>query len=154
MRWLCLTGTKSLCHDHTYKTINRWRSVDALLTLIPTIGQWPCCCLFCLWKLPICRFWLMPTKSLFNYHTYRTKNHWHSIDAHSQYGAVSMMQFHLAINAGNMSVVPNSNQITIQLPYLQQQKSLMLRWSSFSEWGCHRIANLFAYKLCQYIGYA
>ena len=110
MRWLCLTGTKSLCHDHTYKTINRWRSVDALLTLIPTIGQWPCCCLFCLWKLPICRFWLMPTKSLFNYHTYNNKNLWCSVEAPSQNGAVTVLQTCLPINSANTSVMPNSDQ--------------------------------------------
>ena len=47
----------------------------------------------------------------------------------------------------------NSEEIAFQLPYVQDQKSLTLRWRSFSEWGSDRIACPFAYKDCQFIGY-
>jgi len=42
----------------------------------------PCCCLFCLHKLPICRLCITETKLLFNYRTYKTTNRWRSVDAH------------------------------------------------------------------------
>jgi len=47
--------------------------------------------------------------------------------------------------------MPNSDQITIQLPYLQDQKSLMLRGRLFSDLGSDYVAVSFAYKRCQYI---
>jgi len=51
-------------------------------------------------------------------------------------------------------IMDNSKQITLQLTYLQVQKSLTLCWCSFSEWGCYCVAFSFHYKGCQYIGYA
>ena len=59
------------------------------------------------------------TQSQFNYHTQKTKNHWSSVYAHSQNGAVTVLLFFLAIKAANTLLMPNNNQITIQLPYLQ-----------------------------------
>jgi len=59
------------------------KSFDVTLTLIFRIGQWPCRLLLCQEWLPVCWFWIAVTKWLFNYHTYKTKNRWHSIDAHS-----------------------------------------------------------------------
>ena len=36
--------------------------VDALLTLILSMGRWPCCCLFCLYKLAIRQWCITATK--------------------------------------------------------------------------------------------
>jgi len=99
--------------------------------LILTMGQWPCCCQFCLWNLPIHQFFLIATVSLFNYHTYRTQNCWRSIDTHSQNWAVMVLLSLLPMKASNTLVMPISNQITIHLPYLQDQKLLMLQWRAF-----------------------
>jgi len=58
------------------------------------------------------------------------------------------------MQAANTSIMPNSNQSTVQLPYLQNHELLTLRWHSFSEWGNDRVAVSFANKCCQYINYA
>jgi len=56
--------------------------VDGLLILSFSRGQWPCCCLFCLQRLPIQRLYITATKSHFHYHTFKTNNCWHFIDTH------------------------------------------------------------------------
>jgi len=48
----------------------------------------------------------------------------------------------------------NNNQVTGYLPYLQDQKSLMLRWRSCKEWGDDRVAIFFANTSGQYVRYA
>jgi len=48
----------------------------------------------------------------------------------------------------------NSDQITTQLPYSQDRKSLMHRRRSFSECGSDYVAFSFAYNGCEYVGYA
>jgi len=58
------------------------------------------------------------------------------------------------IKAANTSIMPNSDQSTVQLPYLHNHKLLTLRWRSFSEWGDDRVAVSFANKSYQYIDYA
>ena len=101
------------------------------MTLILRMGQSPYCYLFCLKKLPICQLCLTETRWLFNFHTYKNENRWHSIDGHSHNGAVTVSPSLLLIYAANTSVMLNRNQITIQLPYLQDQKLLTLHWHSF-----------------------
>jgi len=115
------------------------------LTLILRMGQWPCCCFFCQYKLPICRLCLTVTKSLCNYHTYKTQNHLRSVDAHSHNGAVTVLLSLVPITAANTLVLPNSDQITIQIPYLQEHKivdtalTLILR---LGKWPCCRVVCL------------
>jgi len=67
---------------------------------------------------------------------------------------VTVLLFQLLIQAANASVMHNSDQLTFQLPYLPDQKSLMLGSRSFSQWGSDRAAGSIAYKSCQYVGYA
>ena len=128
--------------------------VDTLWTVILGIGRWPCCCLFCLWKLPIRWLCITVTGSLFNERTYNTTNSWRSVDAHLQNGAESVLLSLLRIQIANMSVMHNGDPITVQWPYLQDHKSLTLQWRSFSEWGRDCAVVSFAYKSCQYISYA
>ena len=61
---------------------------------------------------------------------------WRSDDAHSQNGAVTVWLSLLPIKAANTSVMHNSDQITVELPYIQNHKSLILRWPSF-QWIVH-----------------
>jgi len=46
------------------------------------MGRWPCCYPFCQYKLPIRMLCITTTKSVVNYHTYKTTNRWCSVDAH------------------------------------------------------------------------
>jgi len=50
--------------------------------------------------------------------------------------------------------MPNSDQVTTQLQYLQDQKSLKLQWRLFSELGSDRVAVSFAFTSCQWMGHA
>jgi len=87
--------------------------IDALLTLILRMGWWPCCFLFCLNRLPIHQLCITATKSLCNYHTYKTTNRWRSVDAHSQNGAVTELLSLLPMTAGYASDIHNSDHITV-----------------------------------------
>jgi len=115
------------------------------LAIIHRMGQWLCCGLLCLYMLQIHLLCLTMTKSLFHHHTYKTRNCWHSVGAHSQNWSVTVLLSLLWMKAANTLVMPNSDYVTIQLLYLQDQKSLMLHWRSFSEWGSDHVAVSFAY---------
>jgi len=66
-----------------------------------------------------------------NYRTYKTTNRWRSVDAHAKNGAVTVLLSLLPIKAANTHVMHNNDQVTCELPYLQDHKSLMLGWRSF-----------------------
>jgi len=104
--------------------------IDPPLLLILRMGQWPCYSLCCLFKLLISRLCISSTKSPFNYRTYKNKNRWCSVDAHFQSVAVILSVSLLPMKAANMLVMHNSEQISAQIPYLQDRKLLMLRWHS------------------------
>jgi len=61
----------------------------------------------------------------------KAKNHWHSIDADSQKGAVTVLLCLLPWQAANTSVMHHNNQIAIELMYFHDHTSLTLRWHSF-----------------------
>ena len=52
-----------------------------------------------------------------------------------------------------MLIMNNSEQITSQTPYLQDQLSLTLRWRSFSACGCYHVTFSLAYKSGPYVDY-
>ena len=81
-------------------------------------------------------------------------NCWRSVDPDSQTGAVTLLVALSPIQAANMSVIHTRDQITVQLPYLEDHKSLMLFWWSVLDWSADCLAVSVAYKRCQYIGYA
>jgi len=58
------------------------RIVDAPLTLILGMQQGAFRCLLCLYRLPTYRLCITVTKVLCNTCTYKTTNHWRSVDAH------------------------------------------------------------------------
>jgi hypothetical protein len=53
-----------------------------------------------------------------------------------------------------MSVMHNNDQVTCDLPYLHEHKSLTVRSRSCYEWGSDRVANPFWNKCGQYVRYA
>jgi hypothetical protein len=65
------------------------------------MGRWPCCYLFCQWKLPIRLLCITMTKSLLNYRTYKITYHWCSVDAHAKNWAVTVLLSLLPIKAAN-----------------------------------------------------
>jgi len=67
---------------------------------------------------------------------------------------VTVLLAPLPLKAANTLVMDNSNQMTFQLPYVQDQKSFMLRRHSFSECGSYQVACSFDGKGGQYVGYA
>jgi len=102
--------------------LTRPQIVDALLTLMLRMGRWPCCYLFCQWKLPIRRLCITTTRSLVNYRNYKTTNCWCSVDAHAKSGAVTVLLSLLPMKAANRYVMHNNDQVTGELLYLQDQK--------------------------------
>jgi len=60
---------------------------------------------------------------------------------------------YLPIMAANSSFIGVCNQEPFRLPEMQDQKSLMLHWCSFSRWGRKSVAFSVAYKGCQYCDY-
>ena len=105
--------------------------VDAALTLILRMWHGACRCSLSQWRLTISAKWISTTNWKINYPRCEAKTHWRSVDAHSQDAAGSMSLSHLPIKAPNISVMHHSNQTVVQLPYLQNHKSLTLRWRSF-----------------------
>jgi len=59
------------------------------------------------------------------------KNSWRSVDAHTKIGALTVLLSLLPIEAANTSVMHNIDQVTGALRFLQDHKSLTLRWPSF-----------------------
>ena len=127
--------------------------VDSPGTLILRMPHGTCCCCSCPSRLPISHQWMSATKQNLDYPRCKTKNRWCCKDADSQNGVVTVLLYHLPIIAATTLVMPISDQITIQLPYLQVQKSLTLRWLSFPEWCSDHVAVSCAYTRCQYISY-
>jgi len=113
----------------------------------------PCRGRFCLWRLRIHGIWITASKSLLKQLTQNTKTHWCCVVAHFQHGAVTMSLSLLHIKAANTLIIDNSNHITSKTTYLEDQKSLTLRWFSFSVWGSYRLAFSCAYRGGRYVGY-
>jgi len=85
-----------------------------------------------------------------------TKNRWRSVDTHFRDGAGRVLLSVLPIKAGENSFMTEYNLSEVWLPRTHDQKSLTLRWRSFSWWGMQGIAVCFAYKcdqklLCDWI---
>jgi len=84
--------------------------------------------------------------SHFNNLTYRTKNHWRSVDAHFQNGAASVFLSLLGWKTANTSFMIACIQSPSRLLMMQDQKSLTCRWLSCSGWGKEHVPLVFSYK--------
>jgi hypothetical protein len=74
---------------------------------------------------------------------------WHSIDAHFHDGAWRILQSVLPIKAAKNSFITQYTLLEVSFYKTHDQKSLMLRWRSFSRWGREGIPICFAYKCRQ-----
>jgi len=95
--------------------------VDALLRFLFGMRQGFGHNFFCLSRQPIPHFWMGAPNRHVGYPRWKAKNCWHSVDSHFQNGALTMSRCLLPLNTANMLVIHNSDQITFQLPYLQDQ---------------------------------
>jgi len=104
---------------------------DAPLTLILRMGQGACHYCFCLSRQPIPYLWMGATNCHWVYPRCKARNHWHSVDAHTQTGALTVLLAILPIKAANTLVMHSSNQIIFDIRDLQDHKRLILCWRSF-----------------------
>jgi len=113
--WICATN-RQIDYQNAKPTI-----VDTPLTLIFRIGQGACPYCFCLRRQPLLHLWTFSTNRYLGHPRRKTKTCWHLVEFHVQNGAVTMWWSLLPIKGANMWVIHNSNQITFQLLYLQDQ---------------------------------
>jgi len=126
IRPLCIKTTKLLVNYHTYKTTNRWHSINAhakngavtvLVSLLPI-------------KTGTTSGMHKTTKLLVKYRTYKITNRWRSVDTYAKNGAVTVLLSLLPIKAANRFVMRKDDQVTGELPQLQNHKVLTLCWHS------------------------
>jgi len=129
-----------ITHD-TWSTI-----IDAPLTLIFMMRQGGYCTLFCLERKPKIALWLATTYGRCDVPGRMTKNCWLSVDSHFHDGAGRVLQSVLPIKAGKNYFITYYNLSEVWFPKMHDQKSLLLRWRSFSWWGMEGIAICFTYK--------
>jgi len=80
-----------------------------------------------------------------------TLNHWRSFDAHFHDWAGSVSLLLLPITEANTSVMTSCNQCPLWFPWMQDVKSLTLRWCSFSGWGRDPLTTYCEHKGSQLI---
>jgi len=83
----------------------------------------------------------------------RAKNCWRCVEADFQNRAVTVWLTPSPSNVASMLVMARTDHVTIQLPYLQHSKSLMLHWRSFSGWGSEHDNIIFGLEGSQYLVY-
>jgi len=144
--------------------------VDALLTLIFRLGQWPCRERFCLERMPIHWLWVHAIAEPLDYTWSNAQNHWHSVDnlltlcwcsvdnllTHcwcSFWGVPVLTHMILPIKAANTSIMGKCRSTALGLFKMEHPKLLLLCWHSFSDWGCDHVAFSFAHQGCQYVDY-
>jgi len=128
------------------KLLTRPKIIDGPLTVILRIGLSPCRFPLGLDWLSILWLYITASKSLPNSHTYKSKNHCHSIDSHFQHWAVSVSLGLLQSKAANMGVMNNSMQLPFNLTQLQHQHSLTLHSHSPSTcFNCCFLDNSFVH---------
>jgi len=111
-------------------------NIETPLTLIIRMWQGACRCDFCQQRLPISHWWMSAPNQNSDYPRGNPNNRWPSVEADSRNGAVTMLLPLLNIYAGNIYVLPNSKQIIVWFPFLQDDTSLTLCSHSWS-WIVH-----------------
>jgi len=82
---------KQRANHYAINFLIRPKIVDAALTLIFWMGLLPCCVLLGLSRLLIYWVWITASELLPTYVAYKSKNHWHSVDAYFLNGAVTVL---------------------------------------------------------------
>ena len=118
--------------------------VDPALTLIFRMGQGAYGSFFCLKSKPIPHLWMAATDRHSDYQWWKTKNQWHSIDAHIQNGAGSLWLSLWPKEPADTTLKNSRKQSADRLQMMQDQKLLTLRWRSFCH-GC--IPNILSFNL-------
>ena len=108
---------------------------------------------FSLDKLSKHRVYTMTNASRFDFQWWQAKNCWRSIVSHFHEGARSISRSVFPIQAANKLIITRNDHIASGIPNLQDQKSLMLRWSLCSWRGTDRVAICFPYKGSWYFDY-
>jgi len=116
---------------HSITVLTRLKIVDTPLTLIVKMRQGAWYYYFWFGRQPILSLWMATTNWHLGYPRCTAKNRWCSLEAHFQNGAVIVSLTLLPRKAASRLVMDSSNHLTIQLPYLQDWKSLTLHWRSF-----------------------
>jgi len=132
--------TQQPMHHGLITHAERPKIVDAPLKPIFIMGQGTWLYLFSQYWQPILWVCIVTTKSLLNSLTYKTKNCWHSVDAHIQNGAGSVWLSLLPRKQANTTFMNGHNRSPLRLPKMQDHISLTLRWRSYSEWCRERVA--------------
>jgi len=144
--------------------------VDALLTLIFRMGQWPCRDRFCSVWTPIRWLWVHAVGEHLDFPWSNTQNRWHSVDDllplywfavdnlltlcwRSFPGVAVSTHTILPIKAANTSIMGKCRITALGLYKMQHLTSLKLCWRAFSEWGCDHFAVSFVHKGCQNLNY-
>jgi len=96
------------------------------------------------------RLYTMTNASRFDCQWWMDKYCWGSSEAHFHEGARSVSRCFFPIKAANTLMIYRNDHIAFDLPDLQDQKMLTLRWRSISEWGRECEVRSFAYKASQY----
>jgi hypothetical protein len=120
--------------------------VDTLLMLILKMGQEAFNFDCCLWRQSIISLWQCATCHPADYPWYITNNRWRSVDAHFHDGAGRVLHSVLPRKEAKNSFMTDYNLLEVWFPRTHEQKSLTLRWRSFSWFGRKGIAICFAYK--------
>jgi len=97
--------------------------------------------------------WMAETNCHLGYQRCTAKHCWHFLDAHFHNGAVTLSFFDLPRKAASKLVMDSSDQVTFQLPYLQDYWALTLHSHSIS--GCERKCDAIIFDLegSQYLLY-
>jgi len=116
------------CHFTGCMTKNRWRSVDAHFH----DGAWRVLQSLCPERQPKIPLWLNTAYRRCHFLTRMTKNCWRSVDAHFHDGAGRALLSVFPIEAAKNSFMTDYNLSEVWFPRTHDQKSLTLRWHSFS----------------------
>jgi len=127
IQYLWMFATKYLVHNPRYKIKNQWCPVDIHFQDSP--GSLPV--LFRHLKEASTSFADIATNCHLDYPRCNANNHWQSVDAYSQNGAVSVSLSLSLIEAANTLVMHNSNHVNFRLPCLFDQTLIMVSWRSF-----------------------
>jgi len=146
---LCITATKLPFNYCTYKTRNCWRSVDAhFQNLAVTVS---------LSLLPIMAANMMimhNSKQITTKLPYLQDQKLLRLCRRLFYVVVALSLTILPTKAASTTSMGQYCSIAVGLCKMQHHKSLIFRWRSFSERGSDCVVFCFAYKGCQYVGYA